>query len=591
MNRRYDWRLGKVRSVDTGGQVIYDTALSRFRLADDGEGTPYDPLLGVRVGTLLNQTPDAPTGFIAVTYSDVRIDLTFVSEKSVSIERSTNNADFSEIATVEGGVNSYSNTGLTPYTLYYYRIRAFEGDNYSAYSKVSSDRTSYPAIIDGAETVQWQRFNDMTTITKSAANLMSAWNSKKGTTHLLQAGADNLKPLWFSDGVIFDGVATTGNKMKTDDYTLNQPFTIWMVFKIVSYVNNRVIFDGKAVASHMMQQISPGIRVTSGGNSTVNTQMTTGVFSVVRVLFNGGGGASKIQVDANNPSNESFGVTALAAFTLGACGTGASGFESNIKVREILIRSGNDSADNLTKIYNYLSARKSNYTMQLSGTYRMFVPTGFTENNKVILYCHGFNEDHHAPITDTLKMDTINAFLEQGWAVLSGLNEGNNWGNQASIDDYYAMLAWGRTLYNFTDVSIFAQSMGGCCGFQLFMTDTQFDKFIGMYPVTNLAWCYNSGGATFKNSIKTAYGISDDSEYAAKTAGHDPVLLDGALLAGRKMQLIASEGDLVVNKDNNTDLFITNFGAIADIILVTATGTHGDPSHFDPARDVLFLKS
>lgn len=58
MNRRYDWRLGKVRSVDTGGQVIYDTALSRFRLADDGEGTPYDPLLGVRVGTLLNSIDD-----------------------------------------------------------------------------------------------------------------------------------------------------------------------------------------------------------------------------------------------------------------------------------------------------------------------------------------------------------------------------------------------------------------------------------------------------------------------------------------------------------------------------------------------------
>ena len=64
MNRGYDWRLGKVRSIATDGKVIYDTALSRFRLADDGEGTPYDPLLGVRVGTLLNQEPDAPEGAI-----------------------------------------------------------------------------------------------------------------------------------------------------------------------------------------------------------------------------------------------------------------------------------------------------------------------------------------------------------------------------------------------------------------------------------------------------------------------------------------------------------------------------------------------
>ncbi len=70
MNRRYDWRLGKVRSVDTGGQVIYDTALSRFRLADDGEGTPYDPLLGVRVGTLLNQIPVEYTDYLARVAAD-----------------------------------------------------------------------------------------------------------------------------------------------------------------------------------------------------------------------------------------------------------------------------------------------------------------------------------------------------------------------------------------------------------------------------------------------------------------------------------------------------------------------------------------
>jgi len=54
MNRGYDWRLGKVRSIATDGKVIYDTALPKFRLSDAFEHT-YDPLLNT-LGTLLNQT-------------------------------------------------------------------------------------------------------------------------------------------------------------------------------------------------------------------------------------------------------------------------------------------------------------------------------------------------------------------------------------------------------------------------------------------------------------------------------------------------------------------------------------------------------
>ena len=60
MNRGYDWRLGKVRSIATDGKVIYDTALSMFRLSDAFEHT-YDPLL-TSLGTLLNPEPEVPEG-------------------------------------------------------------------------------------------------------------------------------------------------------------------------------------------------------------------------------------------------------------------------------------------------------------------------------------------------------------------------------------------------------------------------------------------------------------------------------------------------------------------------------------------------
>lgn len=62
MNRGYDWRLGKVRSIATDGKVIYDTALSKFRLSDAFEHT-YDPFLKLILGTLLNPLPETEIEF------------------------------------------------------------------------------------------------------------------------------------------------------------------------------------------------------------------------------------------------------------------------------------------------------------------------------------------------------------------------------------------------------------------------------------------------------------------------------------------------------------------------------------------------
>jgi hypothetical protein len=226
------------------------------------------------------------------------------------------------------------------------------------------------------------------------------------------------------------------------------------------------------------------------------------------------------------------------------------------------------------------------YNLISSGDMRFYVPIGYTSGKKVILYVHGSGEDEDAPMTDVLKVPTIRVFLSQGWGIISCYAQGNNWGNPASLADYYTLIAWAATQYTWSEIDIFAQSMGGLNGLQLFMHDSQFDKFLGIYPVTNLADMY---AGAFKTDIKTAYGIVNDSEYAAKTVGCDPMLLSSSLLAGRKMELVASAGDTTVSKTNNTDAFNTSFGAFASIRVITATGDHGDTSHFNPMRDSLLF--
>lgn len=63
------------------------------------------------------------------------------NETGFRIERSLDNSTWAEIATVGANVTSFSNTGLNPSTLYYYRVRAWNAVGNSEYSNTASSTT------------------------------------------------------------------------------------------------------------------------------------------------------------------------------------------------------------------------------------------------------------------------------------------------------------------------------------------------------------------------------------------------------------------------------------------------------------------
>jgi hypothetical protein len=89
--------------------------------------------------------PVAPSGLIAATASSSRITLSWsdnsATESGFKIERSTDNVNFTEIATVGADVTSYTNTGLRSNRTYYYRVRAYNAEGSSPYSNVASAKT------------------------------------------------------------------------------------------------------------------------------------------------------------------------------------------------------------------------------------------------------------------------------------------------------------------------------------------------------------------------------------------------------------------------------------------------------------------
>ncbi|HWW92231.1 MAG TPA: Ig-like domain-containing protein [Vicinamibacteria bacterium] len=92
--------------------------------------------------------PTAPTNLAAAAAGTAQINLswtnTSTSQTGVKIERSTDNVTFTQITVAGASAVSYSDTGLTASTTYFYRARATNSSGDSPYSNTASATTQSP---------------------------------------------------------------------------------------------------------------------------------------------------------------------------------------------------------------------------------------------------------------------------------------------------------------------------------------------------------------------------------------------------------------------------------------------------------------
>ena len=105
--------------------------------------------------TTVVSPPNAPSGLTATATSSTQINLSWTdvaNETGFKIERKTGvGGTYIQIATVGAGIVSYSNTGLTANTNYYYRVRATNAGGDSPYSNEANATTldTAPAAPSG----------------------------------------------------------------------------------------------------------------------------------------------------------------------------------------------------------------------------------------------------------------------------------------------------------------------------------------------------------------------------------------------------------------------------------------------------------
>ena len=260
------------------------------------------------------------------------------------------------------GTASISGTGLlTALTDGTVTARATANDGSAIYGDevitISNQTVSAPSFLTSDGYTQgWYRFADSVVQT---GNAVRRWGDFLNSAHDLLQATSGSQPTLTANGILFDG---SDDYMKTATFTLNPPLMVYAVIKHVTFQAYEYIWDGNGLSTFVLADgtATPNIYINHGDmNSADNGNLAVDTWAIVRVTEIGGAtyvgtltvnGTTTTTLDADYAENP-------AGFTLGGDGTGAS--NSNIEVKEIIIRSQIDSGSNQALVYNYLNAKYS----------------------------------------------------------------------------------------------------------------------------------------------------------------------------------------------------------------------------------------
>lgn len=170
-------------------------------------------------------------------------------------------------------------------------------------------------------------------LTDDGAGLCSAWANQIGAAPSLTATLTRRPTIQADGSLLFNG---SSNLLKTSAFTLNQPTTIYIVYRAVTWVLNQYIFDGNLATTGALYfaGTTPTIAISAGTPTAGNTNHGLGVDRINTVVFNGA--ASSLQVDETTPTTGNAGAANMGGLTLGGAGNTSS--FSNIQVQRLVVR-------------------------------------------------------------------------------------------------------------------------------------------------------------------------------------------------------------------------------------------------------------
>jgi len=252
-------------------------------------------------------SPETPTGLNAVAVSSNQINLSWTynsnKEAGFKIERKTGTGGtYNEIADVLANITAYSDTGRTPGTTYYYKIRAYNFVGDSAYGNEANATTltAPPTAVT----------NPATNVTHDFARINGTVNPNgSGTTAYFELGTDTNYDLFTSSPI--SAGSGTNNVIVWTDISGFSPETTYH-YRVVAF-NARGTSNGNDVSFTTLPlpgtiQVNAtlngvawtgSVSYTMTGTETINGSSTPATFTEKPVgqytlTYNSGGPANAI---------------------------------------------------------------------------------------------------------------------------------------------------------------------------------------------------------------------------------------------------------------------------------------------------------
>jgi hypothetical protein len=222
---------------------------------------------------------------------------------------------------------------------------------YRLHSPILSHGSTGDALIASLGSVAYFRHNSGITVTGAG---VSQWDDATGLGHHLLQGTDSARPAKQSDGsILFNG---TSHFLKTAAFTLNQPTTVVIVFKQVSWTSNDFVYDGEGLNVGALAQLnagaSPQLVVNAGGASAANSNLAVGSVGVAYAVYNGASGVFGINRTAELTGN--YGSANMGGFAIGKRGDATASNYSNIQVYEAALFPSALSAADRARLAAYM---------------------------------------------------------------------------------------------------------------------------------------------------------------------------------------------------------------------------------------------
>lgn len=215
---------------------------------------------------------------------------------------------------------------------------------------IGGNRLQFPGVslIQSLGPAAWYRYG--IGLTDAGAGACSAWADQSGNARNLTAAGSARPTIQADQSLLFDGVA---NSMTTGAFTFNQPATIYVLGRQVTWTSNDFWFDGIGGARMGVSQsaTTPNIRCFAGASTFENNGLSLNSYGVITALFNGA--SSGCFVNGAGPALSDAGAGNAGGIILGSSNTFGFG---NIQVKEVILFPAAHDAATRAIVITYLAA-------------------------------------------------------------------------------------------------------------------------------------------------------------------------------------------------------------------------------------------